>query len=93
VTDENRFNVLVSTDRGLTWKRHAGIIAASSDTAIKRVREANLEHYGDLETLFHATQRFNPRKWDKQMVEKYGLVTVELDDTIVTDDPKTGEPG
>jgi hypothetical protein len=91
MADDKRFTVLVSLDQGVTWRRHAGIIATSGDQAIDRVREGHAETYAqhsgekgdDSEVaLFFATQRFVPRQMRRELVAKWGLKSVDLPDEI-----------
>lgn len=84
MTDETRFSVLVSTDEGVTWKLHRGIIANTTEQACKRVRDT---HYSagspdcpdrEGETLFYATQAFRPRRMVPKKVTRLTMQQVEL---------------
>lgn len=76
-----RADVLVSTDGGVNWRRHAGIIG-STDRAIERVRESDPALVKNTEAQFYAvpSQRFRRRRFDKQLIERYDLVDVADED-------------
>lgn len=81
MSDETRFAVLVSTDGGLLWKRHAGIIASNGEQACKRVRDMHYNSGGkDADALFYATQAFRPRKMVPRAVTKLTMQQVDLPD-------------
>jgi hypothetical protein len=77
MTEQSRFTVLVSRDRGYTWKTHAGIIAGSADAAIKRVLDAEPELKTDEDARFYASSAFRPRRLEKELVERWSLQSVE----------------
>lgn len=81
MSDENRFTVLVSTDGGINWRRHAGIIASNGEQACKRVRDAHNSGGSDADALFYATQAFRPRKIVMKHIEikKPVMQQVDLD--------------
>ena len=80
MTNDTRYTVLCSTDEGLNWRRHAGIIATSGEQACKRVRDAHYNSGGtDADALFYATQAFRPRKMIPQKVTKLTMQQVDLD--------------
>ena len=93
MTDEIRYTVLVSTDKGLNWRRHAGIIANTTEQACKRVRDAHYSSGGtDADALFYATQAFRPRKMVPKKVTKLTMQQVELDAEPVAEAPMPHEP-
>lgn len=80
MTDDPRFSVLVSTDEGVNWKLHRGIIANTTEQACKRVRDTHYSSGGrDADALFYATQAFRPRKMVPQKVTKLTMQQVDLD--------------
>lgn len=81
MTDDTRYTVLVSTDRGLNWRRYAGIIANTTEQACKRVRDTHYSSGGrDADALFYATQAFRPRKMVPKVFTTMTMQQVNLDD-------------
>lgn len=79
MTDETRFSVLVSTDEGITWKLHRGVIANTTEQACRRVRDTHYNSGGtDAEALFYATQAFRPRRMVPKKVTKLTMQQIEL---------------
>lgn len=89
MTDDTRYTVLVSTDGGVNWRRHAGIIATSGEQACKRVRDAHYNSGGaDADALFYATQAFRPRKMVPKKITKLTMQQVDLDPEPAAETPR-----
>lgn len=76
MSDDPRYDVLVSNDNGVNWRRYTGIRANSVEQAINRVRESDAAET-DLESQFVAFARFRPRKMEKELVERWSLRPIE----------------